>query len=236
MNRLPILMYHNVIPNQALSSGLSIAAQNLESQFSYLMEAGFTSFHFSDLESKTILPKKSVVITFDDVTVNQLIYAVPLLKKYHLKATFFVPLAYLGKADLWNQGKEPIMTVEQLQQLDDNIELGLHSYAHNKYAAMSEAEIMQDFEKCFATIAQNKLKVAPILAYPYGNYPKKDPQKTRFVSILKQHSIAFGLRIGNKRNRFPFQNPYEITRIDIKGQDSLLRFKLKLRFGKLKLF
>jgi hypothetical protein len=44
------------------------------------------------------------------------------------------------------------------------------------------------------------------------------------------------LRIGNQINKFPFKNPYEIMRIDIKGEDSLLKFKLKLRFGKLKLF
>ena len=43
-------------------------------------------------------------------------------------------------------------------------------------------------------------------------------------------------RIGNRVNKFPFKNKYEIQRIDIKGQDSLLKFKLKLRFGKLKLF
>jgi peptidoglycan/xylan/chitin deacetylase (PgdA/CDA1 family) len=236
MTRLPILMYHNVSSNEDLSSGLTIAVQKLENQFRYLVENEFTSFHLSELEKLTAIPSKSVVITFDDVTVNQLDYAVPLLVKYNLKATFFIPFSYIGKADLWNEGKEPIMSLQQLQQLDSRVELGFHSFDHKKYAEMSEAEINEDFEKCNQIIEQNGLKVYNALAYPYGNYPKKEPKKSLFNSVLKQNNVKMGLRIGNKVNRFPFKNPYEIMRIDVKGEDSMLKFKLKLRFGKLNLF
>jgi peptidoglycan/xylan/chitin deacetylase (PgdA/CDA1 family) len=236
MTRLPILMYHNVSSNEELSSGLTIAVQKLENQFRYLVENEFTSFHLSELEKLTAVPQKSVVITFDDVTDNQLVYAVPLLEKYNLKATFFIPFSYIGKTDLWNEGKESIMSLQQLQQLDSRVELGLHSYAHKKYADLSETEINEDFEKCYQIIEQNDLKVYNALAYPYGNYPKMEPNKTSFKSVLKRNNVKMGLRIGNKVNKFPFKNPYEIMRIDIKGDDSLLKFKLKLRFGKLNLF
>lgn len=236
MTRLPILMYHNVSSKEELSSGLTIAVQKLENQFRYLVENEFTSFHLSELDNLTAIPQKSVVITFDDVTVNQLDYAVPLLVKYNLKATFFIPFSYIGKADLWNKGKEPIMSLQQLQQLDSRVELGFHSFDHKKYAEMSEVEINEDFEKCNQVIEQNGLKVYNALAYPYGNYPKTEPEKTQFKSVLKHNNVKMGLRIGNKVNKFPFKNPYEIMRIDVKGEDSMLKFKLKLRFGKLNLF
>ena len=235
MTRLPILMYHNVSDNKN-SNGLTIFCNKLEEQYRYLQEEKYTTYHFSELENKTIIDSKSVVITFDDVTVNQLIYAVPLLEKYNLKATFFIPFAYLGNLDLWNSGIEKIMSIEQLKTLHGRVELGLHSFDHKRYATLTEAEINSDFSKCFEIIKQNDLKVYNALAYPYGNYPKKEPQKSKFQSVLKQNNIKMGLRIGNKVNKFPFKNPYEITRIDIKGEDSLLKFKLKLRFGKLKLF
>jgi peptidoglycan/xylan/chitin deacetylase (PgdA/CDA1 family) len=51
------------------------------------------------------IPPKSVVLTFDDVTENQLL-CLSFTEKYNLKATFFIPFQYIGKADLWNQGKE----------------------------------------------------------------------------------------------------------------------------------
>lgn len=236
MSKLPIIMYHNVCQKEALSTGLTISMTKLEAQFQHLTNENYTSFHLAELENKLKIPSKSIVITFDDVTVNQLEYAVPLLNKYKLKATFFIPFKYIGQSDQWNQGEEPIMTMDMLKSLGSNIELGLHSFEHQKYATLTKDEIDHDFEQCHAIINDNNLKVLPFLAYPYGNYPKKDPQKSNFQAVLKQHNVKMGLRIGNKRNKFPFKNPYEITRIDIKGEDSLLKFKLKLRIGKLKLF
>lgn len=228
-------MYHNVSDDKN-STGLTIFCNTLEEQFRYLQQEKYTAYHFSELENKTIIDSKSVVITFDDVTVNQLDYAVPLLEKYNLKATFFIPFGYIGNVDLWNSGKEEIMSMQQLKALDSRVELGLHSFDHKKYANLTEAEINSDFSKCFEIIKQNDLKVYNALAYPYGNYPKKEPQKRKFQLLLKQNKVKMGLRIGNKVSKFPFKKPYEITRIDIKGEDSLLKFKLKLRFGKLKLF
>ena len=236
MTRLPILMYHNISNIEQVSSGLTISVQKLERQLCHLVESGFTTFHLSELENLTAIPQKSIVITFDDVTDNQCIYAVPLLEKYNLKATFFIPFGYIGKTDLWNEGKEPIMTMQKLQSLGTWIELGLHSYAHKKYETLTETQINEDFEKCFKIIEENDLKVYNAVAYPYGNFPKKEPKKTLFKSVLEQNNLKMGLRIGNKINKFPFKNPFEIMRIDIKGEDSLLKFKLKLRFGKLKLF
>lgn len=235
MTRLPILMYHNVSEDKD-SSGLTICRDRLEEQFCYLKEKGYTTYHFSELENKTAINPKSVIITFDDVTINQLLYAVPLLEKYKLKATFFIPFQYIGNVDLWHSGKEKIMSVEQLKSLDDNIELGLHSFAHKRYAALTKEEINADFAKCFEIIEKNGLKVYNALAYPYGNYPKKEPNKSMFITVLEQNNIKAGVRIGNRINKFPFKNPYEIQRIDIKGEYSMLKFKLKLRFGKLKLF
>ncbi|MCG2611038.1 polysaccharide deacetylase family protein [Flavobacterium sp. SM15] len=215
--------------------GLTISSEKLESHFRYLAANNFQTFHLSELENRTQIPEKSIIITFDDVTVNQLL-AVELLQKYQLKATFFVPFAYVGKTDQWNNGNEPIMSFEQLKALPETIELGFHSYAHKKYAALSEEEIHDDFSKCFALIEQQNLKVHSSVAYPYGNYPKKEPQKSKFKATLLQNNIKMGLRIGNKINKFPFKNPYEIMRIDVKGEESLLKFRLKIRFGKLKLF
>jgi len=235
MTRLPILMYHNVSEDKN-SKGLTIFRDKLEEQFAYLNEKGYTTYHFSELENKASINPKSVIITFDDVTVNQLVYAVPLLEKYNLKATFFIPFEYIGNVDLWNSGKENIMSIEQLKALDGKVELGLHSFAHKRYATLTKEEINDDFSKCFEIIEQNELKVYNALAYPYGNYPKKEPNKSKFIAVLKQNNVKAGLRIGNKINKFPFKNPYEIMRIDVKGEDSLLKFKLKLRFGKLKLF
>lgn len=233
MSRLPILMYHNVTANPEKSIGLTISAEKLEKQFQYLVAKGFNTYHFSEWNELINRSGKSVIITFDDVTLNQLEYAVPLLEKYNLKATFFIPFAYVGKTDEWNKGAEPIMNVEQLKDLSKNIELGYHSFYHRAYAKMTSAEITEDFDKCKAFCKENKLEVSPVLAYPYGSFPKKEPLKTPFFQQMKEEGILFALRIGNKINTIPTLNRYELNRIDVKGEESLFLFKFKLRFGKL---
>lgn len=236
MSKLPILMYHNVTDKIKLSNGLTICVEHLEQQLQFLVNNNYKTFHLSELEIITEIPKKSIVITFDDVTCNQLEFALPLLKKYNLKATFFVPFLFIGQADLWNDGSQKIMNIAQLKSLDGLIELGLHSYSHQPFEKLSKKEILQDFENCFEIIEKNKLHVYNAVAYPFGNYPKNEPEKSRFFDILKEKNIKMGLRIGNKVNKFPFKNLFELTRIDILGQDQLWKFRLKLIFGKLKFF
>lgn len=226
-----------MVSNPELSIGLSISVTKLEEQFQFLAKNNYTTFHFSELENRTKLPSKCVVLTFDDVTKNQLDFALPLLEKYNLKATFFIPFKYIGKTDLWNGGTERIMNLEQLKSLDPKrVELAHHSYKHSAYSSLSESEINHDFEKCYQIIKKSGLNVAPALAYPYGNFPKKGEGNKNFKKILEKNNIKFGLRIGNRLTSFPFSDPYAIKRIDIKGEDSLFVFKVKMKIGKLSLF
>lgn len=233
MSRLPILMYHNVTVDSEKATGLTISTEKLEKQFKYLIARGYKTYHFSEWDQMAIKKEKSIILTFDDVTLNQLEYAVPLLEKYNLKATFFIPFAYVGRTDEWNEGVERLMNLEQLKRLGKNIELGYHSFYHRPYAKLSAAEITDDFNKCIAFCTANELSVFPVLAYPYGSFPKKEPLKTPFFEQIKEEGMLFALRIGNKVNKIPTSSPYELKRIDVKGEESLWNFKLKLRFGKL---
>jgi hypothetical protein len=57
-----------------------------------------------------------------------------------------------------------------------------------------------------------------------------------FFTILEKKGIKMAFRIGNRVNSFPLKSKFEMQRIDIKGQDTLLKFKWKLKIGKLSLF
>ena len=233
MARLPILMYHNVTFSNG--KGLTIGVENLERQFEYLHKNGFKTFHFAEILKLKSLPKgKNAIITFDDGYVNQMELALPLLKKYNLKATFFIPLDFLGKTDSWNTASLEIMTGEQLKSLDPKVvELGFHSFHHKKYTELTDAEINEDTRKSFVFVSENGLNFSPFLAYPYGKFPKEKVKNKVFNEILAQNGMQLGLRIGNRVNNFPFKKPYEIQRIDVKGEWSLLKFKQKIRFGKI---
>ncbi len=233
MAKLPILMYHHITAE--VGKGLTISVEKLEKQFKHLDENGYKTYHLNELLQMKQLPKgKNIVITFDDGYVSQKELALPLLKKYKLKATFFVPLDFLGKTDSWNTSALEIMTLKQLKSLDPKIvELGFHSYCHKKYTELSNTEIEADTRRCLEFVSKNEINFSPVLAYPYGKFPKEKTRNEIFKKILSKSGIQYGLRIGNRINNFPFKKLYEIERIDVKGEFSMLKFRQKIRFGKL---
>ena len=233
MAKLPILMYHKVSATESM--GLTIAAERLEAQFQFLSENNYRSYHFSELADLRKLPKKkNIVITFDDGYVSQLEFAIPLLQKYNLKATFFIPLKYVGGSDDWNENTAPIMDAETLRSLHPmTVELAYHSYEHKKYHHLSPKEVEVDTLNAFEAASESALPLGPYLAYPFGKFPRKDPEKAQFFQQLEKHQFKYGLRIGNRLNNFPFPDPFEVQRIDVKGQWKLKKFKRKIKYGNL---
>ncbi len=238
---LPILMYHKVSGNQA--DGLTVTAEQLDRQFQYIKDTGYHTICFKELSSILNggfdLPPKSLIITFDDAYESFSAYALPLLEKYHFKATVFVPFAYMGKTNIWDQGNDRILSPEELKELSgrDFVEIGLHSFLHRNYRTMQPEEMKEDLTTCFNLLISNGLPFVPVLAYPYGGYPKKDKILFREMkNLFREVHLDFALRIGNKINPFPFKDPYVLKRIDIKGTDNFLTFKIKLRKGRKKLF
>lgn len=236
MSRLPILMYHHVITGEG--KGLVISAKNLEKQFKFLSESNYRSYHLRELLDLKELPKgKNIVITFDDCYLSHQDVVLPLLQKYKLKATFFAPLEFLGEKDNWNTSQLPILSVEQLKALDPKtVELGFHSFGHLFYNNLSNLEVENDLQRSKKFVENNDLNFTPALAYPYGKFPREKAENKIFNETLSKNGIRYGLRIGNRINKFPFKKPYEIERIDVKGEWSLLKFKQKIRFGKLYMF
>ncbi len=222
-NRLIILMYHSIQPESR--NQMTVSLENLEKQFQYLSKNNYKTLFFKELYGK--LNSKSIILTFDDGYKDNEIYLLPLLKKYNFKATIFIPTSKIGN-------DEDKMTFGELKGLDQNyIELALHSHNHNNYKELSLDKVSTDLHENIKTLEENEVCFSKILAYPYGKYPKKNND---FFDILKKARIQYAVRIGNRINFFPTKNPFELNRIDIKGSDNLRRFKLKLIFGKLKLF
>ncbi|MFZ4931891.1 polysaccharide deacetylase family protein [Chryseobacterium sp. Mn2064] len=227
-NRLTILMYHQI--EKESNEDLTVSLENLEKQFSYISRQKYSSKFFSELN---IVTKKNIIITFDDGYKNNLEYLPSLLKKYNLKATIFIPTSFIEKG----YKNYSMMSFEEMRSLDQNyFEIALHSHAHENLKNVSPDFIEQDLKQNMAILEEQNIPYSKVLAYPYGKYPDKNSEKSRFFSILNKIGIDFAVRIGNKINYFPTRYQYELCRVDIKGKDSFIKFKLKLIFGKLKLF
>lgn len=96
--RVPIFMYHQIgYPPKGASkfvAGLYVTPEQFETQMAYLVKNNYKTI--GSLELYNLLKKggnpsqKTVMITFDDGTYGQYKYAFPILKKYGLKATYYI--------------------------------------------------------------------------------------------------------------------------------------------------
>lgn len=227
-NRLVILMYHQI--EKESREDLTVSLKNIEEQFKYLSTKKYTSKFFSDIHTLT---PKSIIITFDDGYKNNYTYLPELLKKYNLKATIFIPTEFIWAGYKDNE----MMTFKDIRNLDKNyFEIALHSHSHQNFRNSTADFIAHDLKENMQILDREGITYSKVLAYPYGKYTKGNPEKSVIFSVFKKLGITYAVRIGNKVNYFPSQSPYELCRIDIKGKDSLIHFKLKLIFGRLKLF
>jgi peptidoglycan/xylan/chitin deacetylase (PgdA/CDA1 family) len=94
-----ILMYHRVAEEEVDPWRLCVTPTNFEKHLEVLRSTRARVMHLRDLARglrSGRVPVHSVVITFDDGYVDNLMHARPLLEKYEAPATVFVASGYLG--------------------------------------------------------------------------------------------------------------------------------------------
>lgn len=134
--QVPIIMYHSVIDSQNRQGDYVVSPKILEEDIKFLSDKGYTFILVKDLINYvykgTALPKKPVILTFDDGYYNNMVYLPPLLKKYNAKASIAVVGEFtdtFSKRDSHNINYSHL-TWEDLEEISkyENIEISNHSY------------------------------------------------------------------------------------------------------------
>ncbi|TAE09940.1 MAG: polysaccharide deacetylase [Oscillatoriales cyanobacterium] len=171
--QLSILAYRRISPD-----GLNaITPQVFEQQLQYLKENGYYSATWEDWQNakltKTPLPGKAVLITFDGGYLDFLTYAFPLLKRFDFTATVFLVAESIGKTNSWEKAEfEQVQLMEwpEIRQLRDaGIEFGSMSATYQPLTSLSPTEIVREAAKSRATLERGLGKSVRVFAYPYGN-------------------------------------------------------------------
>ena len=101
---VPIIMYHSVKPQAGPTEMLCVPLNKFESQMRFLKQQKYNVITLEQLaglirEGKSI-PRKTVVITFDDGYKDNYTYAFPVLQKYGLPATIFIIIRFCNHTTL----------------------------------------------------------------------------------------------------------------------------------------
>jgi hypothetical protein len=234
---LPVLMYHKVI-DAGFPDDLTITTQELERQFRHLNKKKYTPIFLSDLLSHLYenkqLPSKPVLLTFDDGYKNNYTYLYPLLKKYSLKASIFLVAGFIESSGDSGQCKNEYLHVNDISNMSNEVvQFGLHSYDHKSYNDLTISQIEEDIRSCRVRLKSLHIPYQPCLAYTYGAFPRKDTKKrSQMFRTMQANGIQCAFRIGNRVNKIPVKDKFLLQRIDIRGDESLARFKLILVTGK----
>lgn len=93
---VPVLMYHHVSPS---GGAITCSVDHFEDQLRWLQKHGYTSLTADQfaghLHGKPV-PRRSVLLTFDDGYLDNWVYASPLLQKYGFNAVLFIVTSWIN--------------------------------------------------------------------------------------------------------------------------------------------
>jgi len=208
--QVPILCYHQV-RNWTTSDGKMgkdyiVPIAEFKSQMKMLADSGYQTILpdqlYNYLAYGTKLPKKPIMLTFDDTKLDQYTVAIPEMKKYGFKGVFFIMTVSLGKPNY--------MSKAQVKELSDagNV-IGSHTYDHQNVKKYQGDDWVTQIEKPTKTLKEITGKEVKYFAYPFGLWNKEA------IPELKKRGFTSAFILAEKRDE---NDPlYTIRRIIASG-------------------
>ena len=155
--QVPIIMYHLVTERDKYIGKYGISPSELKSDLKYLKENDYNTVVMQDLidfvEKGKRLPKKPVVLTFDDSNASDYKYLFPLLKEYNMKAV----ISIIGKAVDQNTeeyakypaAKYPNLTWAQVAEMHNNGAIEVQSHGYNVHGSVGSGKLRRESAKAY---------------------------------------------------------------------------------------
>jgi peptidoglycan/xylan/chitin deacetylase (PgdA/CDA1 family) len=222
---VPVLAYHKF--SKQMSDRMTVREDAFEEQMAFLKRNGYRVITLDDLfdflDRKRPIPRKSVVITFDDGWRSMYEIAYPILKKYGYPATLFV------YTDLIHPSNATLDWAKIREMARNGIDVQGHSKTHRNLGKMEDGESLQAY---FATVKADLIESAKIikrqldkdvkyLAYPFGD------TNSLVIAMLGKLGFRGAFTVVRSANSF-FADNYRVSRSMIYGTFDLTRFQSNL--------
>ncbi len=142
-------------------------------------------------------PAKNVTLSFDDGYEDFYTNALPLLKKYQMRADLFV---------ITNRNGGNYLTRDQIKKIDQSglVEIGSHTVSHPSLPSLTKEEQLQELGGSKSLLEELLGKKINLICYPYGAYNQQ-------VEILaKQVGYQYGFTYNHK----PLHDTKDLFSID----------------------
>lgn len=223
--RIAILTYHGVVDEVIDKNGVDISTGYFEEQMKYLSDNNYKTITIDEFyewkKGRLELPLKTVMIVFDDGWKNNYINAMPILKKYNLKASVFV---------VWKYSENSKFDDNSIYINDDDIKvinekynmINLYSHSYNlhikEFANSNNYDLYNDDMQKVISIGKNM----EYYAYPFGT------TNGEYIRALKNNDCKLAFTFGPYDFASKDDNDYMIPRVGVFDSTSFTKLKLKL--------
>ncbi|MBN1542109.1 CapA family protein, partial [candidate division KSB1 bacterium] len=209
---IPVLMYHEVLPRKLAErcrySPYVIPEEIFAQHLHYLKSRGYTTVTLPRLaEIGPNNSEKIVALTFDDGFIGNLLYALPLLRRYGFTATLFAAVDKIGQPNY--------VDWQQLAELNrQGISIQSHTLSHRDLELLSQVELKSELVDSRATIANHLGKPVDVVSYPQGSFNTRIFEQAALAGYRAGCTTLFGFFV-------PGQDLLQIPRIAIHNNSSV---------------
>ncbi|MGH9256401.1 MAG: polysaccharide deacetylase family protein [Vicinamibacterales bacterium] len=232
--RLPVLLFHHVGPAQpGTFPELTIAVERFERHVRWLAARGYVGIRPTEWlawrrDGKS-LPRKPVLLTFDDAYADLATHALPILQRHDFGAAVFVVTSCIGGENRWDlaRGSQPhrLMTADQIREwAGRGIEFGAHSRTHPDLTTLSDRQLDAEIRGSRDDLAALTGLAITSFAYPFGRV--NDAVQARVRAVF---ACAFSCQEGMNT---VVSDPHALCRSMVQPGDSALALACRVRFGR----
>jgi len=197
--RIIVLLYHRISNEEALNL-YERSVTDFEADLKYLIYNNIKIISFNELndikESGKMPEGHSAIISFDDGDCTNNITALPLLKKYRMKATFFLWTVMIGRDSFLKQTEIEFMSNYWLSDGVRQFTFASHTYSHqylfqrkDGFPGIDKYNLFLDYELGESKSMIESYINSPVtgLALPFGD-GAGDPE---IISAAKRNGYSF---------------------------------------------
>jgi peptidoglycan/xylan/chitin deacetylase (PgdA/CDA1 family) len=218
-------MYHGVDRVGAARDphAMFVTPEAFRAQIEHLLESGFVPVSENDYLSGLCggpLPRKAVLITFDDGYLGVGEHAAPVLASYGVPSVLYVPAGLLGGWSDWLEPRyrHPLMSPGDLRAVHaQGMTVGAHGLDHTDLRTLSGPELNRhtaETRQALESLVGDEIRS---FAFPYGYHDARVRQAVRAAGYRAAFSV-------HDRS-----DDFAIRRVDVNALDTMRTFKLKLR-------
>jgi peptidoglycan/xylan/chitin deacetylase (PgdA/CDA1 family) len=208
-------MYHKIdrLPPGARYPRNYVFPEQFAAQLAALRRWGYETISFGDWlayrRGERVLPRRPIILTFDDGYRSTYEMAWPLLQRYGYTATVFLVSDLIGKTNAWDgdEMQEPLLAPAEIAELRaGGVEFGSHTKTHAPLTTVSRERAVEELRGSRAALERLLGEPVRVLCYPFG----KQNRATRALAREAGYEAAV---IARRRLNSPSADPLRLTRL-----------------------